>query len=72
VIVCQCAVVNDGMVAAAVDAGARTVNQVCRSTGAGRDCGSCVFSLKALLCDHGAQSVRSPDLGRQEAGVAAG
>ena len=71
-IVCQCAVVNDGMVVAAVDAGARTVGQVCRSTGAGRDCGSCVFSLKALLCDHDAQSVRSPDLGRQEAGVAAG
>jgi bacterioferritin-associated ferredoxin len=72
VVVCQCAVVNDDMVAAAVDAGASTVGQVCRFTGAGRDCGSCVFSLKALLCDHGAQSVRSPDLGRQEAGVAAG
>ena len=71
-IVCQCAVVNDGMVAAAVDAGARTVGQLCRSTGAGRDCGSCVFSLKALLCEHGAHSVRSPDLGHQEAGVAAG
>jgi bacterioferritin-associated ferredoxin len=72
VIVCQCAVVSDGMVTVAVDAGARSVAQVCRSTGAGRDCGSCVFSLKALLCDHGARSVRSPDLGIQEAGVAAG
>jgi bacterioferritin-associated ferredoxin len=72
VIVCQCAVVNDGMVAAAVDAGARTVGQVCRSTGAGRDCGSCVFAMKALLCQHGGQAVRSPGLGHQEAGVATG
>ena len=71
-IVCQCAVVNDGMVAAAVDAGARTVGQLCRSTGAGRDCGSCVFALKALLCEHDGQSVRSTDLAHQEAGVAAG
>ena len=71
-IVCQCAVVNDGMVAAAVDAGARTVGQVCRSTGAGRDCGVLRLRLEALLCEHGGQSVRSPDLGRQEAGVATG
>ena len=71
-IVCQCAVVSDGMVAAAVDAGARSVAQVCRSTGAGRDCGSCVFSLKAVLCEHGAHSVRTPGLDTQEAGVAAG
>ena len=71
-IVCHCNVVNDRAVTEAIDAGARTLAGVCAATGAGRDCGSCVFSLKALLCEHGAQSVRSPDLGHQEAGVAAG
>lgn len=71
-IVCQCAVVSDSTVAAAVTAGARSVGQVCRTTGAGQDCGSCVFSLKALLCDHGGQPVRDADLAPQEVGVAAG
>ena len=52
-IVCHCKVVNDLAVARAVDAGARTVSQVCQATGAGRDCGSCVFTLKRLLCQHG-------------------
>jgi bacterioferritin-associated ferredoxin len=51
-IVCQCHVVSDRAVADAVDAGARTLAGVCRSTGAGRDCGSCVFSLKRVLCEH--------------------
>jgi bacterioferritin-associated ferredoxin len=52
VIVCHCKVVNDQAVTRAVDAGARTVSQVCHATGAGRDCGSCVFTLKRLLCEH--------------------
>jgi bacterioferritin-associated ferredoxin len=52
VIVCQCHVVSDRAVADAVDAGARTLAGVCRSTGAGKDCGSCVFSLKRVLCEH--------------------
>jgi bacterioferritin-associated ferredoxin len=52
VIVCHCKVVNDQAVTRAVDAGARTVSQVCHATGAGRDCGSCVFTLKRLLCQH--------------------
>ena len=51
-IVCHCKVVNDEAVARAVDGGARTLSQVCQATGAGRDCGSCVFSLKRLLCQH--------------------
>lgn len=51
VIVCQCKVVSDEAVAAAVRAGARSVAQVCRSTGAGRDCGSCVFAVKRLVCE---------------------
>ena len=38
-IFCHCAVVGDREVAAAIDAGARTVAQVCRATGAGQQCG---------------------------------
>jgi len=52
VIVCQCQVVNDDSVGRAIENGARTVAQVCGATGAGRDCGSCVFTLKRLLCEH--------------------
>lgn len=51
-IVCHCNVVNDRAVTDAIDAGARTLAGVCAATGAGRDCGSCVFSVKRLLCDH--------------------
>ena len=53
VIVCHCQVVSDSKVAAAIDAGARTLGGLCRTTGAGRSCGACVFSLKRLLCEHG-------------------
>jgi bacterioferritin-associated ferredoxin len=52
VIICQCAVVNDRMVTEAVAAGAHSVAQVCRTTNAGRDCGSCVFAVKRVLTDH--------------------
>lgn len=51
-IICHCEVVSDRDVAAAVDAGARTTAQVCGATGAGRGCGTCVFSVKRLTCDH--------------------
>jgi bacterioferritin-associated ferredoxin len=52
VIVCHCLVVNDAAVVEAVEAGATTLAKVCQATGAGTDCGSCVFSVKALLCQH--------------------
>jgi bacterioferritin-associated ferredoxin len=52
VIFCHCAVVGDRDVAAAVAAGARTVAQVCKATGAGQQCGSCVFSVRRVLCEH--------------------
>ena len=52
-IVCHCRVVTDRAVADAVRAGAGSLGSVCRSTGAGQDCGSCVFSLKRLVCEHG-------------------
>ena len=52
-IVCHCAVVNDRVVVDAVRSGARTLGGVCRSTGAGQNCGTCVFSIRRLLCEHG-------------------
>nr|WP_245916756.1 (2Fe-2S)-binding protein [Nocardioides gansuensis] len=55
VIVCHCAVVSDRDVHTAVAQGARTVGAVCRSTGAAQDCGSCIFTVKALVCQHQAQ-----------------
>jgi len=58
VIVCHCAVVGDRAVTAAVEAGARTVAQVCRATGAGQQCGSCVFAVRRVVCEHaGSQPV---------------
>ena len=51
-IVCHCRVVTDRQVAVAVDGGARSLARVCRETGAGQDCGACVFSLKRLVCEH--------------------
>ena len=51
-IVCHCRVVNDEAVTHAIGQGATTVSRICGATGAGRDCGSCVFTLKRLLCQH--------------------
>lgn len=51
-IICHCAVVNDDRVVDALAVGARTLGQVCRATGAGQDCGSCVFALKRVICHH--------------------
>jgi bacterioferritin-associated ferredoxin len=59
VIVCHCAVVNDDAVGRAIDNGARSVAQVCGATGAGRNCGSCIFTLKRLLCQHEGSGVAS-------------
>lgn len=50
--VCQCHVVTDTAVKHAVDRGARTLSQVCRTTGAGRSCGTCVFSVKRVMRSH--------------------
>ena len=51
-IVCQCRVVTDRAIEAALTQGNRTVAAVCRSTGAARDCGTCIFTVKALVCQH--------------------
>ncbi len=57
-IVCHCEVVSDRDVRAALGEGARSVGAVCRSTGAAQDCGSCIFTVKAIVCDHLAQEHR--------------
>ena len=59
-IVCHCRVVNDDQIARAVAAGARTVADVGRVTGAGSGCGSCVFALKRLISQQ--DQPRSADL----------
>ena len=62
-IVCHCRVVTDRAVVDAVRDGARSLAGVCRSTGAGQDCGACVFSLKRLVCEHGASLIApSPEV----------
>ena len=66
-IVCHCQVVNDRAVVAAVRSGARTLGQVCQATGAGTDCGSCVFAVRRLLCEHDV----SPAMASLEVDVAA-
>jgi bacterioferritin-associated ferredoxin len=57
VIFCHCAVVGDREVADAIDAGATTVASVCKATGAGQQCGTCIFSVRRVLCDHQAQAL---------------
>jgi bacterioferritin-associated ferredoxin len=52
VIVCHCRVVTDRDVDQAIADGARTVAGVCRSTRAAQDCGACVFTVKAIVCQH--------------------
>lgn len=61
-IVCHCRVVTDRAVSEAVRDGAGSLAAVCRSTGAGQDCGSCVFSLKRLVCEHGALIAPAPSI----------
>jgi bacterioferritin-associated ferredoxin len=52
VIVCHCEVVSDRDVATALREGARNLSEVCRQTGAGQNCGTCIFSVKQLVCQH--------------------
>ena len=58
-IVCQCGVVSDRAVVRAIEAGAQSVSQVCRATGAGQTCGTCLFSVRRLVCQHGQVMVPS-------------
>lgn len=51
-IVCHCNVVTSSDVVDAYEGGARTLSAVCRRTGAGQHCGTCVFSVRQALCEH--------------------
>lgn len=60
-IICHCKVVNDRAITEAVDAGAVSLAEVCRTTGAGTDCGGCVFAVKAIVCEHDVFRARTMD-----------
>lgn len=47
-IVCHCKAVNDRRIKALVDDGA-TMNEIAMECGAGRDCGTCVAEIQAML-----------------------
>ena len=51
-IVCHCSVVSSGDIAGVLEAGARSVSEVCRRTGAAQTCGTCVFSVRQVVCEH--------------------
>ncbi len=57
-IFCHCAVVGERQVEEAIKAGARTTAQVCKATGAGQECGSCIFAVRRVLCEHVAIAAR--------------
>jgi len=63
-IVCHCGVVSSHDIAAAWENGARSVEEVCLRTGAAQNCGTCVFSVQQIVCQHEQQK---PDLTDQEA-----
>lgn len=52
VIVCHCKVVSDRQVKSAIADGAKSLSAVCMATGAARECGGCIFTLKAMVCEH--------------------
>jgi bacterioferritin-associated ferredoxin len=47
--VCHCAVVTDHDVLNSLANGSRCLADVCRDTGAGRNCGGCVDTLRSLV-----------------------
>jgi bacterioferritin-associated ferredoxin len=49
VIVCVCRNVSERAVAGAVQAGARTVAEISRATGAGTSCGGCRGTIEAMI-----------------------
>ena len=61
-IVCHCGVVSSRDITEAWEQGARSVPEVCQRTGAGQNCGTCVFSIHQILCEH----EQAPDLVDQE------
>jgi bacterioferritin-associated ferredoxin len=60
--VCVCRAVSDRTVAAAIAAGARTVGELARATGAGTCCGTCLPSLAAMLDGEGRVLAERPSI----------
>jgi bacterioferritin-associated ferredoxin len=60
VYVCHCRAVNDRAIAAAVDRGARCVEDVERMCGAGTQCGSCHPEIERLLSERAARLSQAP------------
>lgn len=56
-IVCHCRVVSDRDIASAVASGAPTLAEVCGRTGAAQVCGTCIFTVKALMCQQRAADI---------------
>lgn len=48
-IVCNCMSVTKGMIKEAVEAGAKTLEEVQEATGAGTVCGACLDDVKQLV-----------------------
>ncbi len=48
-IVCLCRSVSDRALAGALEAGARSVEEVAQATGAGSSCGCCLDAVEALV-----------------------
>lgn len=51
-VICLCRAVNDRTIRGAIDAGARTVRDVCSRTGAASSCGSCARDVAKLIGEH--------------------
>lgn len=47
--ICHCRNVSDRHIESALGAGARSVSQVCRATGAGTTCGGCVPAVREIV-----------------------
>lgn len=48
-VVCNCLNITNGMIKDAVDAGARTLEDVQEATGAGTVCGACIEDVQHLV-----------------------
>ncbi len=48
-IVCTCLSVTEGMIKDAVEAGAHTLEEVQKETGAGTVCGACLDEIESLI-----------------------
>ncbi len=55
-IVCNCMGITNGMIKDAVDAGARTLEEVQTTTGAGTVCGACLQDVERLVASFVSES----------------